>query len=219
MMVDSFLKKAEAFSEVGKIDVGSYQKMKKRGCTFLVHDYELVGYGRFSTIEMKGMGGLMKMETIVFTPLEKEMPLLSYDLISAFGKNTLLLELYDISVGSNPNLSAMDKVKDKYSNLKDNAPEKKWYDSLKLSPTLSKKGGKKKEYEALAEEWMNAYFQILSASDDANEDEKRKKILAYVNGLFENGGPSTEQFSKMFTKEVAYDLFTKYIFHAVPIDD
>ncbi len=214
MMIKTFLEKAKALSEVTEIDVSSYRKMKKNGCSFLIHDYELKGYGRFSTIEMKAMFSLMKMETIVFTPLEKEMPLLSYDLISAFSKHTLLLELYDTKVDTIPDLSRMDSVKEKYSSLKDNIPEKRWYDSMKLSPTLSKKGGKKKDYEALASEWISSYFQILSSAPNLEKDKKREKTLQYVDGLFANGGPSTEQFSRMFTKEVAYNLFTKYIFNA-----
>ena len=57
--------------------------------------YEAGGLGAISVMTAVGFFGLMKMETLIVLPRELDLPLLSYDRIHVFGKEIILLELYD----------------------------------------------------------------------------------------------------------------------------
>ena len=58
---------------IAEREIGSYSEIRKSGMHFSIRAYEISGIGRMSTITMKAMFGLMRMETIVLTPLAKEM--------------------------------------------------------------------------------------------------------------------------------------------------
>ncbi len=76
-------------------DMGEFKKMKVKGMNFSCASYEVEGEGTLSTMRASGMLGLVKMDTLIFTPIEKDAPLLSYDRMNFFGKDMYILELYD----------------------------------------------------------------------------------------------------------------------------
>ena len=61
--------------EVKKRDMGAFATIKRSGMRFDLTSYEWNGIGYLSTIETKGFLGLMKMESLIFTPLEMDVPL------------------------------------------------------------------------------------------------------------------------------------------------
>ncbi len=212
-MIDLLTKYVKARCEIAERDVGEYAVIKKSGKKFLVHSFEAVGLGRFSSVSMTAMLGLMKMETVVFTPLTKGMPLLSFDRINAMGNDILLLELYDTGVGMPPDLSALDAVKASAKDLPDHDLGTHWYDPMKLSPSLAKKSKKCSEaYRDVCDRYFAAYFAAMDGAKPCTPEEARQGVAAYVNGLFENGGPSTDQFKKMLGEKAARELFDSYIF-------
>lgn len=211
-MIDLLQKTVQSRCAVTERDVGGYARIRKNGMTFRIHAYEAAGLGRFSSVSMTAMLGLMKMETVVFTPLTRKMPLLSFDRIKAMGNDTLLLELYDTGAGK-PDLSALDDVKAAAGDLPDHDLGTHWYDPLKLSPSLAKRGKKCGEaYRDLCDRYFEAYFTALDGAESCTPEEARKGVAAYVDGLFANGGPSTDQFKKILGEAAARDLFDAYIF-------
>ena len=196
-------------------DLGQYAKVKKNGMNFDIRAYEIPGIGKMSAISMKAMLGLMKMETVVITPLEKDAPLFSFDDILAMGNDTLLLELYDTQLAQ-ISVDALTAVKEKYASLPDNDLGRHWYDHLKMVPSLSKKGRKKDvDYEPLFAEFLEAYIGLLKTAPDCGREAKQAKVREYAQGLLDNGGPSTDQFKKMIGEEATRELFLKYVFSAV----
>ncbi len=211
-MLNYALERLGTLCTVTERDVTPWQKIDKGPLHFRIRAYEAEGIGRMSVITMKSMLGLLKMETLVFTPLEKDMPLLSYDLVRAMGEDTLLLELYDTQL-TPAKYSEMNAVKRQYTSLPDNHLGKKWYDHLKLSPTLSKKGKKlAKQYEPLCKAWFDAYLTQLASAPACDRAAKQAKVREYVDGLFANGGPSTDQFKNLIGDEAARTLFGKFVF-------
>lgn len=211
-MIDLLQKYVQSRSEVTERDVGGYAKIRKNGMTFRIHAYEAAGLGRFSSVSMTAMLGLMKMETVVFTPLTRKMPLLSFDRIKAMGNDTLLLELYDTGAGK-PDLSALDEVKASAGDLPDHDLGTHWYDPMKLSPSLAKRGKKCGDaYRGLCDRYFESYFAALDGAEPCAPEEARQGVAAYVDGLFTNGGPSTDQFKKILGETAARDLFDTYIF-------
>lgn len=196
-------------------DLGQYAKIRKKGMNFDIKAYEIPGIGRMSAIRMKAMMGLMKMETVVISPLEKDAPLFSFDDILAMGSDTLLLELYDTQL-SPASVDELTAVKEKYAALPDNDLGQHWYDHLKMAPSLSKKGKKKDvDYEPLFAEFLEAYIELLKTAPACDRAEKQAKVREYAQGLLDNGGPSTDQFKNMIGEEATRDLFLRYVFSAV----
>ncbi len=211
-MQNYVLEKLRAICRVTERDVSPWQKIDKGPLHFRISAYELEGIGRMSVITMKAMLGLLKMDTVVITPLEKDMPLMSYDLVRAMGEDTLLLELYDTQLAP-AKYGAMNAIKKQYTALPDNCLGKKWYDHLKLSPTLSKKGKKlAKQYEPLCHAWFDAYLTQLTEAPACDRTKKQAKVRAYVDGLFANGGPSTDQFKNLIGEDAARKLFGQFVF-------
>ena len=93
------------------VDIGDYETIKGRGMTFHTRVFDAIDMGRLFLMDMTAFGNLMRMETVVFTPLELDGPIYSMDKISAFGRSTLVLELYDTTL-SHSDFTALNTVKE-----------------------------------------------------------------------------------------------------------
>ena len=86
------------------------------------------------------------------------------------------------------------------------------YDTL-LGESISKKGKKKQEarFDELATEHFCAYLSSPTQTV-SNPKDKQKKACFYVEGLLENGGPSTDVFKKSLGEEKTSKLFREVLF-------
>ena len=192
--------------------VGEFAKIKASGLTFSVEAYTAAGLGHVSVMKASGFFGLMKMDTLMIVPQEKDLPLYSYDRIFAMGNDTLIVELYD-TLTEPLDLSSLDSVKAGFTHLPERNPGEHWYDGIKLPQSLSKKGKKAQttDLDALTEAHFKAF---LHAPANAVSDNAKKQELSagYVNGLLTNGGPSTDVFKKELGAEKTADLFHRVLF-------
>ena len=102
-----------------------------------------------------------------------------------------------------------------YAALPDHDLGTHWYDPLKLPPSLAKRGRKLWAQAApLADAYLAAYLDLLSAAPPCARAEKQARVRAYVDGLLQNGGPSTDQFKKLIGAEQTAALFRQVIFRA-----
>ena len=83
---------ADSYSLV-PISVGEFAKLKVNGMKFTIRAYHVEGLGHVSIMCAKGFFGLMKMDTLMIVPDERDLPLYSYDRIQAMGNDTLIVEL------------------------------------------------------------------------------------------------------------------------------
>ncbi len=190
-------------------DVTPWQTFSGRGMRFELEAYDWNGVAHVSHLSMRGLFGLMKMDTLICTPYAKDMPLFSYDFISAFGRKTLLLETYDTLVGS-VDLSTMTAVKEQYGDLKDKTMRPAWFDRLKLPPTVCKAGNGAR-LEAMTEQMLSAYIGLFATAQDIDRAVKNERNSAYVEGLI-NDGPTYRAVSKMIGPEDAKTLFRQCLF-------
>lgn len=211
-MKNVFLKDLKKNYVLEKRIIPKYSEIHKNGMNFYIHSYKILGVGNLSIITMSAFWGIMKMETIILTPLIKDTPLFSYDCIQVMGKDTLLLELYDTQLVP-ADCKELENIKRKYQHLPDYSLGKHWYDNLKLSASLAKRGKKLFPlYKDLSYKYFRAYLKLLEASPICPKHEKQAKVKNYVDGLLSQGGPSTNQFKKMIGANETRKLFTKYIF-------
>jgi hypothetical protein len=114
-----------------------------------------------------------------------------------------------------PDLSPLERVKEKYKGLPDHDLGQHWYDSIKLSVSLSKKGKKvhRAGFDACVGEYLDAFLDAAAMAPACMDPEaKREKGSVYMEGLLEHGGPSTDVFKKGIGDEKTAQLFRKTLF-------
>lgn len=213
-MIDEALKAIRTAYPMVERSAGEFASIKNGPMRFTIRLWNARGLGHVSAIEANGPLGLMHMETLVINAKEKDAPLYSSDRITAMGKETLLLELYD-TLTAEADLTGLETVKQELSALPDHDLGAHWYDPLKLAPSLAKKGGKRlaEAFGKAERDYLAAYLALTAASPaPADPAAKAEKAAAYVDGLLANGGPSTDAFKKLLGADKTRPLFTKFVF-------
>ena len=203
----------DLFAQRGKLvaqDVSPWQTFSGKGMKFQLQSYDWDDCACVSYLTMRAFLGLMKMETLICTPYTKDLPIYSYDKIIAFGKKSLLFEVYDTQVEP-VDLSSMDAVKESYKDLKDKQPKPAWYDSLRLSPSTFKEG-KEERLAQLATAMTTAYLDLFATAREVDRAVKTERNRTYVEGLISNGGPAINAVRGMIGDEAAETLFRRFLF-------
>lgn len=193
---------------------GEFAAVKANGMKFSIFSYEAKGLGHVSVMKAAGFFGLMKMDTLIVTPYEKDMPLVSYDRIVAMGNDTLIIEAYDTTVGK-VDLGELDTVKKRYATLPEKDPGSHWYDSIKLSQSVSNKGKAKTDgpaFDRFALDYMGTFTKLCLGAGSVDVAAKGEKNKLYSEGLLSNGGPATDVFIKALGREKTEHIFRKILF-------
>ena len=196
--------------------VGEFKTFKAKGMTFVCEAFNAEGLGHVSVMRAKGFFGLMKMDTLVIAPENKDLPLLSYDRIYAMGNDTLIIELYDTMGENKAELSSVRAIKKKYSTLPERFAEgeepKHWYDDIRLPETTSKKGKKAhtNSFDAYTLDYISAYLSLDGETCD--RDAKIARTEIYASGLISQGGPATDVFKQEFGEEKTSNIIRGVLF-------
>lgn len=211
-MIEKLLDVIESKYSLKTLDAGEFASLKANGMKFTVKSYYAEGLGHVLVMKAKGFFGLMRMDTLMIVPKEKDLPLYSYDRIYAMGNDTLIVELYD-TLTEKIDLSGLDTVKSRFLHLADRDIGEHWYDNIKLSQSISKKGKKAQtgDLDMLTVNHFNAYLNVL-APVVSDVPKKNELSARYVNGLLSKGGPSTDVFKKSLGNEKTEMLFKKVLF-------
>lgn len=211
-MTDVLLSRIKDRYPLVELDVGEFATLRANGMKFSVQAFKAQGLGHVSIMRAKGFFGLMKMDTLMIVPDEKDLPLYSYDRIYAAGNDTLIVELYD-TLTAPLDLGALGEIISRRTYLAGRDPGKHWYDDIKLEESISKKGKRAQtpELDALAYEHFEAYLSAPAVAT-ADVSQKKARSAAYVNGLLTHGGPSTDVFKKTLGAEPTSRLFCEVLF-------
>ena len=202
--------------ELKELSAGEFSALKVGPMKFTIGHWDGGVLGNISFMYGSAMMGLMKMETLIINPVKADLPLLSLDTVLAMGKLTVIAEIYDTTVGGFDEKPCL-AVKEKLSCYPDRPTAPTWYDNIKLGCSLSKKTGRKAlaELEKGLADYLQAYLSIADKTPGLSADlleQKRLKSDAYVTGLLEHGGPSTDVFVKYIGKEKTEKLFREVLF-------
>ena len=209
---------AKKYFNVSECDVpADFKSMKNAKMNTSIEQYNVEGLGNMTFQHAKAMFGLMKMEMMTITPTERDIPLFSFDIVDAMGNYTLIIEIYDVMLDKTDKIElALEDIKKDYSDLPDDDRGEHWYDNIKMASSVSKKGKKKllqDKCDELYGRYLEAYFSLAKEMNEvADKEAKRAASDAYVQGLLDNGGPSTDIFVGMLGKEKTTEYFKKYIF-------
>ena len=211
-MKDWFLNEARKRWQLTEMDLGEFAQINKGVMHFHMQAYMAEGAGKLFLMDMKALGGLMKMETVTFTPIGLDGPILSGDAVWALGRSTLVLELYDTTL-SHPDFKALGAIKEKYAQLPSYDPGSHSYYRFRLPESAYKKGRKIQDaVRSMAEEYGQKYLQLLQSCERVSAEEKQKKNAEFSEMLYACGGPAVNQFKKMIGEEKTKEFLVKYMY-------
>ncbi len=193
-------------------DAGEFATVTVNGISFDISSFNAAGLGHVSLMHGQASFAPMALDTLIVAPYEKDLPLLSYDRISAMGTDTLFVEFYD-TLTAPCDMTSVEAAKDSGRALPDFDPGAHWYDSVRLKESLFKKAGADQTpaFDELARAMLSAYV-LIPAAAPASLDEKRRKTADYVSALLAHGGPSTDLFTKQLGNAKASALYTAVLF-------
>ena len=217
--VDAVLEKLNENYTVTPVDVGDYKEMKVYGIMkFDVEQYHIEELGNLSVMRLNM--GLMQMSTIVITPFDKNLPLLSADYMYIAGNRKAYLEFYDLVKEKddtyNTLMNNLQTVVDKYNHLEDFEAKAAWYEHLLTVDAYKSCTDKNDaEIEQMLVESLDAYIahaKVLPLLTDEEKAEKLAITVEYTNGLVDKGGVSTDVFKKELGVEETKKFFAQVFF-------
>lgn len=189
-----------------KKDVGDLAVLKKKGMRFETEAYSAEGLGHVCFLSLKAPLGLMRMETVVICPENRDIPLINLDAMRAFGSDTQIVELYNTELQP-PEEGAMApyaEAKEKDSDIPDYKSGEHWYDSLRYPESYAKVGkGFAERLSDTACEMLNIWLGQAKGAQLIDSPEKKAKIKDFAETLYEKGGPAVDTFVKLFGRETA----------------
>ena len=218
--VDTVVANLKENFTVTPVDVGDYKKMKIYGImNFDVEQYDIEGIGNLSIMRMNALG-LMQMSTVVITPQDKNLPLLSADYMYILKNRKAYLEFYDVVAEKDEAyqtlLSALTTAKEKYNHLEDIQASEAWYADL-LTVTTYKAGKPESDADlkGLLIDSLDVYMKHAKELPFLTDEEKAEKLditVNYTDGLIEKGGISTDVFKKELGPEETKNFFDNIFF-------
>ncbi len=217
--IDAVLSELKKNYTVTPLDIGEYKEIKVYGLMkFQVEQYDIEELGNLSIMRMNM--GVMQMSTIVITPKDKNLPLLSADYMYILSNRKAYLEFYDVvkekDAQYNELLNALSEVMHKYNDLENIEPSPAWYEHL-LTVT-SYKGGTSdadSDLEGLLVDCLKVYTEHSKKLPLLSTEEKTEKLaitMEYTDGLIEKGGISTDVFKKELGETETKKFFDNIFF-------
>lgn len=217
--IDASLSELKGQYTVMPRDAGEYEEMKIYGVMkFDVEQYDIEELGNLSVMRVNM--GFMQMATLVITPRDKNLPLLSADYMYIMGNRKAYLEFYDVVKEKDEQyqdlLAGLKEVQSKYEHLENIEPSKAWYEHL-LTVTAYKAGKANADVDlqGVLTDSLRVYLEKSKQFPILNDTEKQEKVTItqeYTNGLIEKGGISTDVFKKALGEEKTRDFFDKVFF-------
>lgn len=196
------------------MDIG-FPSLKKNGMKFNLYLYEIEDYGQLFLMDMKTIFGLMKMETAILVINNKDIPLINFDYVKAFNKDTFIFELYKTMLNEfDPiYLNELNNIKYLDNDLKDYELINNWYDELLYEESYRKKGKMlRNRYRLTLKKYLDLIIKIIKESSDCDIKSKREKIDDFANKLYVNGGPAVDMFKKLFGLDVTKKVILNYMY-------
>ncbi len=198
------------------LDMGEDARLSKNGMVFDTETYEVEGVGYLCIMSMKAMAGLMKMETVVLSSTERDMPLLNLDWVSAFGRETQIVELYDtqLSPFAQEKLDAYSAVKERDADLKDYEPGGSHaYDSM-MYPESYRKTGRNVSgrLSQAAADYIRIFEAQLHDAEACDKEAKTAKVREFTDTLISDGGVAVNQMTRLFGRETAERMIRRHMY-------
>ncbi|MBR3448687.1 MAG: hypothetical protein IKH27_12885 [Oscillospiraceae bacterium] len=183
---------------------------------FEVQQYEVEGYGNLSIMKTDGV---QQMSTIVLTPFNKDLPLISTDYMFMGENRVSYIEFYGLGINGDENMPVFDALRPlqaKYAQYADQPPTPGWFDAVRTMGLF--KATTYKDDGAISGMLYDSFGITLDASvstPDLNEAERAARYgitQDYVDNLISNPGVSTAIFNMCLGQERTRQFFNDVFF-------
>lgn len=183
---------------------------------FEVAQYMLEGYGNLSIMKTDGV---QQMSTIVLTPFDKDMPLISTDYMFMGESRISYIEFYGLGVDGDENMPVFDALRplqDKYAQFADTAPTPGWFDEVRTMGLF--KLSTYQDDDAISQMLYDSIQITMDAAvntpdlDPVKRDAKHEIVQNYVNNLIANPGVSTAIFNMCLGPDITTTFFNNVFF-------
>jgi hypothetical protein len=184
---------------------------------FEVQQYEVEGYGNLSIMKTDGV---QQMSTIVLTPFNKDLPLISTDYMFMGESRISYIEFYGLGIDGDENMPVFDALaplKEKYARFPDSPPTPGWFDEVrtmglfKVSTYKDDDAISQMLYDSIAIT-MDASYTTAPDLDDAQRIARYNNTQAYVDHLISEPGVSTAIFNMCLGQERTSQFFNNVFF-------
>ncbi len=214
-MIDSLISKLRRNYTVTSCKAGRLGTVRKRGMRISLNAYDIAGAGHLCTVEIRGPLGLMRLESVVLTPFEKDMPVFSAEGKRSMGKDSLSVEFGDTLLAPLPESirEAFRSVRSRYEDLPVSERPLRPFDDCILEESLTVKGpevGLKKE--VIVRKFFECYMTELTEAPPADAEAKKAKTREFAERLLEAGGPAIKAVRHFLGDEETESLYFEEIF-------
>lgn len=200
---------------ITKNDIGADADLKAKGIHLMTESWEIQDLGHLCIMRMNAFFGLMKMETVVLSVTEKDVPLFNLDWMKVFSKETQIAELYDtqLSPWQKEAQAEFDAIKEKDNDIEDYIPEGRWFDDLLYSCSYAKTAaGKSSRLYTSANAYAETFVRQLAGARNCADNEKAEKNAQFANQLIASGGPAVNMIIKLFGQQTARRLILRHMY-------
>lgn len=196
-------------------DIATDARLDKGLMHFIVRSFDVANVGHLCFLAMKGMFGLMKMETVVLACTEKDMPLLNLDTVLAAGKKTQIVELYDTLIAADGKAmeNAFMEIKEKDRDLPDYSGGGHHYAFPLMACSYAKKtkAGETRS-DASCQKLFDIFLNAMEQAPSCDSAVKAEKNRAFAQSLLDQGGPAVNQVRKLFGEELTRRLILRHMY-------
>ena len=217
--VEAVLRELGQEYTVTPVDPGEYEQMTISGILkFNVEQYDIQDIGNLSVMRVNM--GVMQMATVVITPQDKNLPLLSADYMYILGNRKSYLEFYDVVAEKDDQymtlLDSLKEVHKDYAHLEDITTTPAWYQHL-LTVTVYKGSDAKADayLENMLVESLEVYLEQAKEFPLLTQKQREEKLaitVEYTDGLIEKGGISTDVFKNSLGDQETKKFFDQVFF-------
>ena len=222
---DEVLKMLSEYYTVTPLDAGEFSAISVTAplapgfmvtLDFDVKQYEVEGYGNLSIMKTDG---LQQMSTIVLTPFNKDLPLISTDYMFNGENRISYIEFYGLGIDGDENMPVFDSLRgltDKYAHFANQPPTPGWFDEVRTMG-LFKVSGYQNDDE-ISQMLYDSFRITMDASKDAPDQDAAQRVRRYentqeyVDHLISNPGVSTAIFNMCLGQERTSQFFNNVFF-------
>jgi hypothetical protein len=183
---------------------------------FDVQQYEVEGYGNLSIMKTDGM---QQMSTIVLTPFNKDLPLISTDYMFNGESRVSYIEFYGLGINGDENMPVFDALRpltEKYARFADQPPTPGWFDVVRTMGLFKVSGYQ--DDDAISQMLYDSFNITMDASMTSPDLDAAERVLRYqntqnyVDNLISNPGISTAIFNMCLGQERTSQFFNNVFF-------
>ena len=217
--IDAVLGELQENYTVTPLDAGEYEEITLYGIMkFKVQQYDIEELGNLSVMHINM--GVMQMSSIIITPKDKNLPLLTADYIYLLTNRKTYLEFYDLVKEKddtyNTLLTNLSDIQKKYDYLNNLPVSRAWYEYLlTVASYKSCDLRSDNDIEQMLLDSLTAYIQHDKQLPFLSAEEKQEKLtitVNYTDGLITNGGISTDVFKNALGPEITKKFFDAVFF-------